>query len=500
MKTIPMILALSSVTAPVRAIECAELLKTSFGKEVKIESASLMAASSKLPAHCDVRGTIWPENAFAIKLPTEWNERFYMVGNGGNGGTINHRDLDNGVKKGYASASTNTGHDAAKEPQATFARGGSDNPNAERKVLDFGYLAVHETAVLAKRVIRAYYERAPRYSYWVGCSTGGRQGFSEAQRYPEDFDGLVIGAPAIEMAGLNFRNMWNAQVSRTGPGAIVLEKLPLISRALYEKCDAVDGLKDGLIDDPRQCAFEPLRDLPQCPTGTDRVDCFTQPQLEALHKIYDGPRDSAGRQLYPGQLPGAEIVEPAVNEVRMQRDESQVKYLLLDPFPGPQWTYRDFNFDRDPPRTVKNAAKINATNPDLRKLKKRGGKIVHFHGWGDSSVNAKVSVEYYESAMQMMGREQTMEFYRLFMVPGMYHCGSGVGCSSVDWLKAAIDWVEHGIAPRQLIGAHVENGRETRTRPICPYPEVARYKGSGNIDEAANFACTTPGRGAVPKP
>src|SRR6266478_6794595 len=197
-----------ALAAPI--VKCADITAMSFGSEVKIESATLA------PENCDVRGTIWPEAKFALKLPTAWNSRFQMVGNGGTAGVLSITTVDNGVSKGYATVSTDTGHDAAKEPLATFARRGPDNPNAERKVIDFGYMAVHETAVLAKKIIKAYYGEAPRYSYWVGCSTGGRLGFSEAQRYPEDFDGLAIGAPSLNVSGSALRMIWNARAALTG--------------------------------------------------------------------------------------------------------------------------------------------------------------------------------------------------------------------------------------------------------------------------------------------
>src|SRR5579872_794159 len=286
--------------------KCSGLAAISFGSEVTIESARLTAATEKTPENCDVRGTIWPEAKFVLKLPTTWDSRFQMVGNGGTAGVLSIGAVDNGLRKGYATASTDTGHDAGKEPLATFGRRGPDNPNAERKVIDFGYQAVHETAVLAKKIVRAYYGEAPRYSYWVGCSTGGRQGMNEAQRYPEDFDGLVIGAPGLDGTGGNMRRIWNA-VAQEGPGAIAIGKLPLLASAVYKKCDAVDGLQDGLIDDPRQCAFDPARDLPKCAGGTDGAGCFTGAQIEALKKIYGGVRNSSGKKLFPGQPLGAEI-------------------------------------------------------------------------------------------------------------------------------------------------------------------------------------------------
>jgi len=484
---------------------CTDLPGARFGSEVKIDSATLVPATAKLPEHCDVRGTIWPENQFALKLPAAWNKRLYMVGNGGTAGVISFAAVDNGVRLGYAAVSTNTGHDAAKEPLATFARRGPDNPNADRKALDFGYLAVHETAVLAKKIIQAYYGEAARYSYWVGCSTGGRQGFSEAQRYPDDFDGLVIGAPAISITGLNMRMMWNAQAGR---GRIPAEKLPLLASAVYKKCDKLDGLEDGLIDDPRQCKIDPAHDLPACPESEDGASCFSATQIEALTKIYGGAKNSAGKQLFPGQIPGAEISALSgaartlksgwegyivgADELPLPRAESSLKFMLLDPSPAPEWNYKSFNFDTDPAKIPANAHKINATNPDLSALKRRGGKIIHYHGWADTAVIPQLSTQYYESVVEKIGGKETREFYKLYMVPGMFHCSGGVGCSTVDWFSPLVDWVEKGAAPQTLIGKRVEGGETKRTRPICPYPEVARFKGAGSIDDAANFSCVAP--------
>ena len=477
-------------------VKCSEIAAMSFGSEVKIESAT------PAPENCDVRGTIWPEAKFVLKLPTAWNGRFQMVGNGGTAGVLSFAAVDTGVRKGYATVSTDTGHDAAKEPLATFARRGPDNPNAERKVIDFGYMAVHETAVLAKKIIKAYYGQAPRYSYWVGCSTGGRQGMNEAQRFPEDFDGLVIGAPGLNGTGSNMRRIWNA-VAQLGPGAIAVEKLPALAAAVYKKCDGVDGLEDGLIDDPRKCAFDPARDLQRCAGDTDGPACFTGAQMEALKKIYRGVTNSSGKVIFPGTPLGAEISAQGKSgweqdiagpsKVSLPRSESYMQYMYLDPAPGPSWKYTMYNFDTDPTKMTKPATKINALNPDLRPLKQRGGKIIHYHGWADPMLTAFMSVDYYESALRTMGEKETKEFYRLFLIPGMFHCSGGVGCGTVDWLTPMVDWVEKGTAPDKLIGAHVEEGVTKRTRPLCPYPEVARYKGAGSIDDAGNFNCVAPG-------
>src|SRR5215831_20076995 len=247
--------------APVK--KCDELASISFGSDVKIESAKSVAAAN-LPEHCDVRGVIWPEAKFAVKLPANWNNRFEMAGGGGWAGAISLAAMDAAVRDGYAAASTDTGHDAQKEPGASFAYPGPNNPNAARKVIDHGYLAVHETALLAKKIIRAYYSADPRYSYWVGCSTGGRQGLMEAQRYPEDFDGYVIGAPVLNLSRLQMKAIWNYLAIEDGPGKIANEKLPVLANAVYGKCDPLDGLKDGIIENPLKCGFDPAKDLSRC--------------------------------------------------------------------------------------------------------------------------------------------------------------------------------------------------------------------------------------------
>ena len=474
--------------------KCETLAHTSFGADVKIESTKIVAATGTLREYCDVRGVIWPEARFAVKLPTFWNARFEMVGNGGWAGAISFQAMDLALHAGYASASTDTGHDAQKEPGASFAYPGPNNPNAARKVIDHGYLAVHETALLAKKLIREYYGRDPQYSYWVGCSTGGRQGLMEAQRYPEDFDGYVIGAPVLDLSGLQMKAVWNYQQAGAGPGKLSGEKLDLLSKAVYRKCDGLDGLEDGLIENPLACDFDPARDLDKCPGDWEGPSCFTGAQIAALKKIYQGPRDSSGRQLFPGMPPGGDGA--AVNSFRLA--DTFMKFMAFDPAPGPNWDYRTFNFDTDPTRMSSVALRIDATITDLTAVKMRGGKIVHYHGWADPGVTPEMSVNYYEAAMKTMGPAETRDFYRLFLVPGMFHCGGGPGCGNVDWLGAAVNWVEKGIAPSLLVGSHLEDGRATRTRPLCAYPGVARYKGIGSIEQAENFACATSGVAIVP--
>src|SRR5262245_5609765 len=392
-----------------QTVKCTDLLGKSFGPEVKIESADVVATTATIPEHCDVRGTIWPEAKFALKLPKDWNQRFLMVGNGGSAGTISFAAMEPGLRQGFAVVSTDTGHDAAKEPGAIFAYPSPNNPHAKRKLIDFAYLAVHETAVLAKQIIKAHYGAAPRYSYWNGCSTGGRQGLMEAQRYPEDFDGLVVGAPVLNHTLQGVRHIWNAR-ALSGPGAIAADKLPTLAQAVYKKCDGFDGLEDGLIADPGRCKFDPSIDLPKCLANEDNPNCFTPAQMEALRKIYGGVRNSAGKLLFSGQPVGAEIVaqgssgwDAFITGASLNLPLTYLRYAYFDPPPGPTWDYKQFNFDTDPQRMTGYAAIGNATNPDLRKLKQRGGKIIHYHGWADNGPTGFMSADYYESVLAKMG-------------------------------------------------------------------------------------------------
>lgn len=495
---LPVLLCAAAATAA-PAIDCASLASQSFGADVKIESARTVPAATNLPEHCEVRGVIWPEAKFVVKLPANWNERFQMVGNGGWAGTISTAAVDAAVRLGYASTSTDTGHDAQKEPGAIWAMKSATNPNAQRKLVDHGYLSVHETALLAKKIIRTYYGADAKYSYWVGCSTGGRQGLMEAQRYPEDFDGYVIGAPVLNLTGLQMKAVVTWAAVGPGAGEIKPEKFEVINATVYGKCDALDGVKDGLIENPLACDFKPSRDLTKC-TGAENASCFTPAQLAALDVVYDGVRNSKGELLFPGMPPGGEAFTvgrdgKATSGLQtflsgnFGLGDTFMKFMAFDEKPGAGYDYKTFNVDRDFPRMTNTGLIINATITDLTGVKARGGKILHYHGWADPGVTSKMSVDYYEAAKRTMGEKETTDFYRFFPVPGMFHCNGGPGCGDVDWLTAIVNWVEKGTAPEVLIGAHVENGQATRKRPICMYPTVAKYKGSGSIDAAENFTC-----------
>ena len=487
---------------PCAAIASLSFSDEQFGKPVMNLTATKVDGAPPLPAHCDVRGTMWPEIGFAVMLPIPWNGGFYMVGNGGKAGNIEEGAMANGLKLGYAAASTNTGHDNKKEKGAIFGYNPTDNsnPNARQKEIDFGYRSVHETVVVAKKIIQAYYGSLPAHSYWVGCSTGGRQGLMEAQRYPDDFDGIVAGAPVYNYMAVQMYAPWYLQAFQAHETKIY-DKLPILGSAVYAKCDGTDGLVDGLIDDPRRCGFDPAQDLPRCPGKVDGPACFTDAQVKALQRVYGGPI-SNGKSLFPGLPPGGEamaggwgqwlIGTPASPPRQFSLMFDAFKYLCFE-VDQPNYDFRtDFNFDTDPPKLDFMGKILNATNTDLSAFKARKGKLLLYHGWADDGPNPVQTVQYYNSIRKTFGNRVTRSFVRLYMVPGMGHCSGGLGCDQVDWFTPLVNWVEKGIEPTALKGKRAPNppaSSTERTRPLCPYPEVARYEGKGSIEDAANFTC-----------
>jgi feruloyl esterase len=482
---------------------CENLAKFKADELVQLTTREVAGADGA-PAHCRVSGVLSPEIAFEVNLPARWNGRFYMIGNGGHAGEGPDdpgRALQRtaALQHGFAMASTNTGHDARKEPQATFVL---SNP---QKAIDYAYRAVHLTAVTAKRITNEYYGRPVTFSYWNSCSNGGRQGLIEAQRYPEDFNGIVANAPWVDQTGFTIGALWTQRALTDAP--IPPQKLSLIADRVMARCDRTDGLADGLIDDPRRCDIEPSRDVPGCPAGTDSAECLTPAQAGTLKKIYEGVI-SRGRPYFAGFMHGSEAVitgpggtasawsamlvpttadaKPAVFSLA----ESTMKYLVFDP-PKPDYDFRTFDFDRDIALLERWGKLANADNPDLSAFRKRGGKLLMTYGWADQILQPMMGVNYYERAVATNG-PQTTDFFRLFMLPGMAHCGGGAGPDRHDPVTAVIDWVENGKAPESLIASKAVNGQVVRTRPVCPYPQVARYKGEGSIDEAANFRCIAP--------
>jgi feruloyl esterase len=488
-------------TTPRKACESLSGFK---GEGVISVSARVVPATADTPQHCRVTGVITPEVAFEVSLPDRWNRRFYMTGNGGLAGDAldgpTNADRTAGLSNGFVHARTNTGHDSRKEPSGSFIL---SNP---QKAIDYAYRAVHVTAETAKRIANEYYAQPVRFSYWNSCSNGGRQGLLEAQRYPNDFDGIVANAPWVDQTGFTVGAMWN-QKAVTEAG-VTPAKMLVVAQKVMQKCDAADGLEDGLIDDPRACRFDATRDVPACSAGADAADCLTASQAAAINKIYSGP-SSKGKPFMAGFMPGSEAVttaqngtsnsgwvpaivpaQPGAKPADFNLAEGVMRYLILDP-PQPDYDAMKFDYDRDTALLERWSKLADAKSTDLSRFRRRGGKLIMTYGWADQILQPMMGVTYYEAVAARNGKD-TPGFARLFMMPGVAHCQGGAGPDRNDAVTAVIDWVEKGKAPDTLLASKVTNGAVVRTRPLCPYPQVARYKGQGSIDDAANFSCVAP--------
>ncbi len=454
-----------------------------------------------LPEFCRVVASIHPTTDSDIRievwLPTTgWNGKFMAVGNGVWRGAIQHAAMAGMLTRGDATASTDTGHEGAGG-DASFAMGHPEKLN------DFGHRAVHEMTLKSKAVVAALYGTGPRYSYWSGCSSGGKQGFKEAQMYPNDYDGIIAGAPAYDWVNLMTQELWIGNAVHKDPDSYIPPaKFPVIRDAVLARCDTQDGVKDGLLEDPRLCRWDPA-DL-QCKSG-DAADCLTAKQVEASKKIYAGlkhPR--TGAQIFPGLQPGSELQWNGLAGPNVfQTAEGHYKYAV---FANPNWDYKTIDFDKDYAKARESdeaVGHLTADNPDLTPFKKHGGKLLQYMGWNDQLIAPTSSINYYENVQKKMGAKEAYEFYRVFMVPGMAHCQGGPGATDeFDKVATLEQWVEKGIAPETIIASHIERpqqpgggpvpgaaGTVTRTRPLCAYPRIAKWKGTGSTDDAANFAC-----------
>ena len=512
---------------------CERLLELN-STELTVLKSEPVAASNTLPAHCRVHALLPKAVNFELRLPNSWNGKFLMVGNGGYLGMF--FDQSYGLSRGYATASTDTGH-TGPDPKFAF-----NNRQAE---VDFAYRAVHITALTSRQLIEKIYGRQPDFAYFRGCSTGGRQGLMEAQRYPDDFDGWSIGAPIYDYTEKQIYNAsWvtQAMFGDQRKGYVPATKLQTLGEAILQRCDGIDGLRDGLLDDPRHCDFEPARDLKTCPDLTDDDDCFSSAQIEAITKIYHGPPGDH----YPGHVMGGEWMKAPPHQMTggwdtyitgmMQAPEdasNTIGQMHRDPYGGDKFmpvqmrnalsffkflafeqdrpefdVFTDLDFNHVPDTTFM-AKLMNADSPDLEHLQKTGKKILLWHGWADVGLNPLRTIQYFEAVQQTVGVDSAAEFLRLFMVPGMYHCEGGPGPNVFDDLGALETWVEKGVVPERMnayktVGANdfyperrPPNGVQAedqvlRSRPLCAYPQVAHYQGQGNTDRAKNFICVTP--------
>jgi feruloyl esterase len=474
--------ALKKISLPTVTISAVEFVAAG----VQQTAGGRAAQGGALPAHCRVTAVLKPSADSHIEMelwmPAEnWNGKFLAVGNGGWAGSIQTGAIANGMRRGYATASTDTGH---KGGSASFAVGHPE------KLIDFGYRAMHEMAVQSKAIIGAFYGQGPRLSYYEGCSTGGRQGMMEAQRYPEDFDGIVAGAPVYNVLHLNISQV-SLQVgmlrepSRMAPPA----KVALFANAVVAACDRNDGVADNIISEPRMCKFDPGVLL--CPEG-DADGCLTRAQVENARSAYQPVMTTRGELIYPGRSPGFE------SGWRIPTQGQPLNPLFGDTprYIGrqdPNWDVMSFDLESDLALALKNGGFIEAGNPDLSAFKARGGKLLLYHGWADPGPAPENTINYYEAVHQRLGAPQD-NWMRLFLMPGVGHCGGGVGPDQADFLGALERWREAGVAPDQILATRGggRGGQAPLSRPLCPYPQVARYAGSGSTDDAKNFTCVQP--------
>jgi hypothetical protein len=514
-------------------------------KDLKLDHATVVTAASiepaplkqppgipfkvpdvTVPRHCEVTGVARPtsdsEINFILYLPPKdsWNGKYMQRGNGGWAGSIQPLVLVAPLMRGYAVAATDDGHQSAgMMPDASWAIGHPE------KLIDFGYRSLHQTAIFSKLILEAYYGKPAAHAYFSGCSDGGREALMEAERYPEDFDGILAGAPANNWTHHFTGFVWNEiALNATPESKLTPDKLPAIQKAVLAACDALDGVKDGLIQDPRQCRFDPSVLLCH---GAENADCLTQPQIDTLNKIYAGPKNPrTSQQIYPGYEPGTEadpaawsiwILGPSIQSLFGNTFFGQAVYEQA------HWDWHTMDFDRDVRLAdEKTAAILNSYNPDLRSFRDHGGKLIQYHGWGDAAIAPRDSIAFYESVQAFLKQypdsrspnpSDTRGFYRLFMVPGLQHCTGGPAPTSFgndelasgrdfpadadhDILLALDRWVTQGVPPDKIIatgkiGADAKAGKQGTplTRPLCAYPAVARYKGQGDTNSAENFDC-----------
>jgi hypothetical protein len=459
-----------------------------------------------LPVFCRVTGVLRPSSDsdihFEVWLPeTGWNQRFLGVGNGGFAGSIGYESLAGNLRRGFATAGSDAGHKGGAEDA-------SWSLNHPEKVNDFGWRAVHLTALRAKDVIKAYYSAPVQKAYFDSCSDGGREALMEAQRFPEDYDGILAGAPANAWTRMLSSGISVAQGTLGPENYIPAAKLPAIQRASLAACDASDGVKDGFLSDPAKCHFNP--NVLMC-KGADSPDCLTALQVQSLKRYYAGGVNDQGKSLFPGYVMGDEegwrdwvVGKGPGTGSGAQYVKGYFRYMVTG---NPDWNILTADVDASfHEATTKTAAALDATNSDLSRFRARGSKLILYHGWNDPAISPWNSIAYYQTVQDVMGAKQADGFVRLYMVPGMEHCAGGPGPSAFGQLgiattggpkygvfDALVDWREKGAAPQTVIATKYDSDKKvTMTRPLCPYPAVAKYKGTGDTNEAANFACSKP--------
>ncbi|HTA45035.1 MAG TPA: tannase/feruloyl esterase family alpha/beta hydrolase [Bryobacteraceae bacterium] len=444
-------------------------------------------AYKELPAFCRFAATLKPSSDSDIKLEvwlpmSGWNHKYQAAGNGAWAGSIVYNDMAKALRAGYATSSTDTGHTGGN---GAFALGHPE------KLADFGWRSEHEMTLKAKAVIAAFYGDAPKLSYWVSCSSGGKQGLKEAQRFPADYDGIVAGAPVVNWTHRAVAAIWAGQAALKDPASTIPpNKYPLLHQAVITACDDKDGLKDGIISDPARCKFDP-KEL-EC-KDADGPSCLTSAQVEAARKIYTPATNPRTGEIISARYePGSELGWRAIAG-GPEAFAPAIDHFRFVVFKDPKWDWRALNFDSDVALADKiDDGTINAIDPDLKAFTGHGGKLIMYQGYADTNIPPGNAITYYDSVSKTIGSAKTADSIRLYMAPGMNHCGGGEGPNVFDMVSQLEQWVENKKAPDQIVAAHTTEGKVDRTRPLCPYPQVAKYKGTGSIDEAANFTCKLP--------
>lgn len=503
------------------AADCAALAQlslpaTTIDTAVEVAAGSFTppgakSALAKLPAFCRVAGSIRPSSDSDIRfeawLPVSgWNGKFQGIGNGGYAGAISYAGLADALRHGYASASTDTGHPASAGIDASWAL------NHPEKIIDFGHRAIHLTTVQGKAIVAAYYGSPAKRSYFNSCSNGGRQALMEAQRYPEDYDGIIAGAPANHWTTLMLHAASMMKATSAPSAYIPAAKLPAIQSAALAACDMNDKVRDGVIENPTRCRFDPSVLLCQ---GAESDKCLTAQQLDALRVIYGGTRDASGKLIARGYPMGGEAERGGWGSwITGDAPERSAMFFFGTNFfkfmvhGDPAWDYRNFDPVRDFEAARRNAsAHLDATDPDLGRFFARGGKLILYHGWSDAAIPAYSTIDYYQTVRKKLGGRKTDASVRLFLVPGMQHCGGGSGCNSFGQggvaqgdpgsnVAAALErWVEQGVAPEEILATRFKSGTPAvaeKTHPLCAFPRVAVYDRTGNPDTASSFRCAAP--------
>jgi hypothetical protein len=445
-----------------------------------------------LPAFCRVSLVIKPQIDIEVWLPLAWNERFQAVGGGGYAGSISWPALGGALRNGYATASTDTGHDGAKQPGGSFALNSDGTPN-QQLIEDFAFRSLQEMTLQSKELIRTFYAEKPKYSYWNGCSTGGRQGLIQAQRLPAAYDGILAGAPAINWDRFIPSELWpQIAMKEEAGGPIAACKLNMVTNAAIASCDSFDGVMDGVLGDPRRCPFDPV--AVQCAAGaTPDCNCLTAKEVASVRKIWDGPRSKDGDRLWYGLTRGTPLTAlSGTPPFPISADHFRYWVEHNASYDWHALDYAGFESEFQKSRALFNRV-IGSDDPDLRQFRKEGGKVLIWHGLADQLIFPEGTIDYYERMIEKTGSlKETKAFARLFLAPGVGHCGGGAGPNTFDMFGELVRWVESGQAPEQIIASRVQNSQVTRTRPLCAYPKVATYRGTGNTDDAKNFSCETP--------